>query len=176
MRRCRILLETMRTRVLLGVVIAAAVLAAGWSSHGGATAATTHAPGVLVARLPEVGTVYMRLYCTQARSLRFALGIRYSLESGWTRFRAGRFSGDRLVRPDYRTAWFPYTPSRIEWLAAAAGGENGVAVGWVRVAGYSAGEAKSCVTYDPPRVTIQIYPRSLNYDENSPRYLRHLIG
>ena len=166
----------MRTRVLLGIVIAAAVLAAGWSSRGGATAATTQVPGVLVAKLPEVGAVYMRLYCTRARSLRFALGIRYSLQSGLTRFRAGRFSGDRLVQPGDRTVWFPYRPSRVEWLAAAAGGENGVVVGWVRVAGYSAGEGKSCVTYDPPRVTIQIYPRSLNYDENSPRYLRRLIG
>jgi hypothetical protein len=165
----------MRRRAFLVVVVVGALLAAGLSLRGGAVAATTQPPAVFVAKFPQIGTVYMRSYCARARSPHFALGVHYSSQSGVARFRAGRFSRDREVQPGNPTAWFPYRPSRVEWLAAAAGGENGVVVGWVRVVGYST--QKSCdAVYDPPRVTVQIYPRSLNYDENSSRYLRHLIG
>lgn len=166
----------MKMRVVLGVVIAGALLAAGWSPRR-AVAAGTEPLGVFIAKLPEIGTVYMRDRCARIGSAHFALGIRYSSQSGVARFRAGRFSGDREVQPGDPTAWFPYRHSRVEWLAAAAGGENGVVVGWVRVVAYSTRPGKSCnAIYGPPRVTIQIYPRSQNYDENSSRYLRHLIG
>lgn len=170
------LFETMRTKALSIVVIAGVLLAAALPLRRGVAAATGHAPPVFVSKLPEIGTVYMRSYCTRRGSLRSALGIHYVSQSGWVRFRAGRFGRDRLVQPGEPTAWFPYRPKRVEWLAAAAGGENGVVVGWVRVIGHSTRVGKSCSAYDPPRVTVQIFPRSINYDENSRRYLRRLIG
>ncbi|HZS30000.1 MAG TPA: hypothetical protein VFA37_01945 [Gaiellaceae bacterium] len=165
----------MRMRAFVFVLIAGALVVTGSSLRRAAAAATAQSPAVFVSALPEIGTVYARYDCTSNRSLRFALGIRYSRQSGVVRFRAGRFSRDREVQPG-PTAWFPYRPSQVEWLAAAAGGENGVVVGWVRVIGYGAHAGKSCSAYDPPRVTVQIYPRTQNYDENSGRYLRLLIG
>ena len=165
----------MRLRALVVVVIACGLLGAGLSMRGGAAAATRHSPRVFVSELPEIGTVYARSYCTGTRVLRSTLGIHYTSQSGWVRFRAGHFSRDREVQPGDPTAWFPYRPSRVEWLAAAAGGENGVVVAWVRLVADSAHVGKSCSTYDPPLVTVQIYPRTFHYDENSWRYLRHLI-
>lgn len=168
----------MRTRAFLVVVIAGALLAAGSSLRRGA-AATTRPPAVFVSDLPAIGTVYARYYCTRSRSLRFALGI-HILETGQStlaRFRAGRFSRDRELQPGDPTAWFPYRPSRVEWLAAAAGGENGTVVGWVRVVGYSAHVGKSCSGYAPPRVTVQIYPRRYySGGESFGRILRRFIG
>ena len=168
----------MRTRALLVVVIAGVLLTAGLSLRRGAAAATGKPSAVFVSDLPAIGTVYARYYCTRRRSLRFALGIHVLKmgQSGVVRFRAGRFRSDRELQPGNPTLWFPNRPSRVEWLAAAAGGENGTVVGWVRVVGYSAHVGKSCSAYAPPRVTVQIYPRSVNYDENSWRYLRRLIG
>jgi len=167
----------MRIRALLVLVIAGVLLAAGLSLRGGAAAATSKTPAVFVSDLPAIGTIYARYYCTRTRSLRSALGI-HVLEMAATtvvRFRAARFSRNRELQPG-STAWFPYRPNRVEWLAAASAGENGVVVGWVRVVGYGAHAGKSCWTYQPPRVTVQIYPRSIDYDENSWRYLRRLIG
>lgn len=168
----------MKTRTFLVVVITGALLAAGLSLRRGAAAATRQASPIFVAKLPEIGTVYGRAYCTGTGPLRFALGIRYLKmgQSGVVRFRAGRFSKDREMQPGDPTAWFPQRRDRAEWLAAAAGGENGVVVGWVRAIGRSA-HADTCQSgYDPLRVTVQTYPRSLAYDRNSARYLRRLIG
>jgi hypothetical protein len=169
----------MRTRALLVVVIAGALLAGGLSLRGGAAAATRKQPrAIFVAKLPEIGTVYARTYCTGDGPLRFALGIHYLEmgQSGVVRFRAGRFSRDREMQPGDPTAWFPYRRDRVEWLAAAAGGENGVVVGWVRVIGRSAHSDTCQSSYGPLRVTVQTYPRSFDYDRGSARYLRRLIG
>jgi hypothetical protein len=169
----------MKTSVFLVVVVSGALLAAGWSLRGGAATATRQpAVGVVVAKLPEIGTVYERTYCTGTGPLRLALGIRYLKmgQSGAVRFRAGRFSRNREMQPGYSTAWFPQSRSHALWLAAAAGGENGVVVGWVRVIGHSAHSDTCQSGYDPLRVTVQIYPRSLDYNRNSWRYLRRLIG
>ncbi|MDX6481916.1 MAG: hypothetical protein QOG85_2426 [Gaiellaceae bacterium] len=175
----------MKASVFLIVVVAGALLAAGCSLHSGNTAATTQPsavtrqpPAVVVAKLPEIGTVYERTYCTGTGPLRFALGIRYLKigQSGVARFRAGGFSRNREMQPGYPTTWFPRRRSRTQWLAAAAGGENGSVVGWVRVVGRSAHSDRCQSGYDPLRVTVKIYPRSLNYNENSWGYLRHLIG
>lgn len=169
----------MKSSVFL-VVVAGALLAAGSSLRGGA-AATSRQPlavGVVVAKLPEIGTVYERTYCTGTGPLRLALGIRYIKmgQSGVVRFRAGRFSRNREMQPGYPTAWFPQSRSHALWLAAAAGGENGVVVGWVRVIGHSAHSDTCQSGYDPLRVTVQIYSRSFDYNRNSWRYLRRLIG
>jgi hypothetical protein len=168
----------MKTSAFLVVVIAGALLAAGLSLRREAAAATRQASPIFVAKLPEIGTVYERTYCTGTGPLRFALGIRYLKmgQSGVVRFRAGRFSRDREMQPGDPTAWFPRRRDRAEWLAAAAGGENGVVVGWVRVIGRSA-HADTCQSgYDPLQVTVQTYPRSFDYGRNSARYLRRLIG
>jgi hypothetical protein len=168
----------MKKRAVLLALVAGLVVPAAALARGHAHAATRRsAPRTFVAVFPEIGAVYVRYYCTRGRSLHFALGIHVLEEgqSGVVRFRDGRFSRNGELQP-VSTVWFPYRPDRIEWLAAAAGGENGVVVGWVRVVGYSGHAATSCSAYAPPRVTIQIYPRSLDYDENSWRYLRRLIG
>lgn len=54
----------MKTSVFLVVVVSGALLAAGWSLRGGAAAATRQPSAVVVAKLPEIGTVYERTYCT----------------------------------------------------------------------------------------------------------------
>ena len=169
---------TMRTKALLVVAGTGGLLVTGLSLRHEAAAATPRLPAVVVAKLPEIGTVYERTYCTGKGPLRFALGIRYLKmgQSGIVRFRAGRFSRHREMQPGDPTAWFPRRRDRAEWLAAAAGGENGVVVGWVRVIGRGA-QADTCQSgYDPLRVTVQTYPRSFDYNRNSARYLRRLIG
>jgi hypothetical protein len=168
----------MKTSVFLVVVVSGALLAAGWSLRGGAAADPRQPSAVVVAKLPEIGTVYERTYCTGTGPLRLALGIRYLKmgQSGAVRFRAGRFSRNREMQPGYPTAWFPQRRSHALWLAAAAGGENGVVVGWVHVIGHSAHSDTCQSAYDPLRVTVQIYSRSLDYNRNSWRYLRRLIG
>ena len=132
----------------------------------------------MIANLPEIGTVYARTYCSGAGPLRFALGIHYLRmgQSGVVRFRAGRFSRNRFMQPGYPAKWFPPRRDHVLWLAAAAGGENGSVVGWVRVIGHRAHSDTCHSGYDPLRVTVQVYPRSTDYDRNSWRYLRHLIG
>jgi hypothetical protein len=62
---------------------------------------------------------------------------------------------------------------RVEWLAAAAGGENGTVVGWVRVVAYPRKARDRCSPYSPPRTTAQIYPRRRYETRN---FLRQLIG
>jgi hypothetical protein len=168
----------MRRHAFLVVVVAGALLAAGLSLRSGAATATRQPPATFVATLPEIGTVYERAYCTGEGPFRFALGIRYLKmgQSGMVRFRAGRFSRDREAQPGGPTVWFRQRLDRVEWLAAAAGGENGVVVGWVRVAGRSAHSNTCQSAYDPLRVTVQIHPRSLDYNRGSSRYLRRLIG
>ncbi|HUJ55042.1 MAG TPA: hypothetical protein VLW49_03530 [Gaiellaceae bacterium] len=127
-----------------------------------------------VAVLPQIGTVYARYDCSHAR--RFALGIHVFRMSQTTfvRYRAGSHARDRELQPGDPTSWFRYTTRRVAWLAAAAGGENGTVVGWVRVVGYSRNSPYACDDVsDPPRATVQIYPR----DYPPPGYsLRKLIG
>jgi hypothetical protein len=53
------------------------------------------------------------------------------------------------------TSWFGLHRTAVQWLAAMAGGENGYTLGVVRVDFHSAG----CNFTDPPRVTVQVYPR-----------------
>src|SRR5579859_3028379 len=175
----------MKVSVFLVVVVAGALLAAGCSMRGGATAATTQPqavtrqpPAVVVAKLPEIGTVYERTYCTGTGPLRFALGIHYLKmgQPGVVRFRAGRFSRNSFMQPGYPTKWFPQRRDHALWLAAAAGGENGAVVGWVRVVGHPAHSDTCQSDYYPLRVTIQTYPRSWDSNRNSWRYLRRLIG
>jgi hypothetical protein len=170
----------LRRSAFLVLVAAGAILAAGLALGGGVAAGTRPSTGRLfVATLPQIGTVYARYYCSGERSRRFGLGIHFfSLgQSGLVRFRAGHFGRDREVQPGDPTAWFPYRPDRVEWLAAAAGGENGNVVGWVRVLGYGTDRANNpCSPNDPPRATVQVYPRGFDYDRLSVRFLRRLIG
>jgi hypothetical protein len=108
-----------------------------------------------LATLPSLG----RIYCRTDLS-RVALGLRVyaNAQSAAARFRAGSSTVDR----DYDdptaetvTSWFPFHRVGVQWLAAVAGGENGYTLGIVRVDFRSGG----CDFYDPPRVTVQIYPR-----------------
>jgi hypothetical protein len=62
----------------------------------------------------------------------------------------------RWLQPGDPTSWFPCRNDDVQWLAAAAGGENETVVGVVRADfGYRGGEP----SYSPPRVTVQLYPR-----------------
>jgi hypothetical protein len=140
--------------------------------HQAAAATSATGPAVFVASLPEIGTIYSRYDCTHGR--RFALGIRIS-EGGQTtnvRFRAGSFRRDRTLQPGDPTSWFSYSDRRVQWLAAASGGENGTVVGWVRVIGYPSSR-HDCTVYAPPRATVQIYPRRYYTSRD---ILRHFIG
>jgi hypothetical protein len=157
--------------VLPILVAVVALLAVGVSlRHQAAAAIARPHRAVFVASLPEIGTIYSRYDCTGGR--RFALGIRVTgPQTTGVRFRAGGFSRDRTLQPGEAT-WFRYSARRVQWLAAAAGGENGTVVGWVRVAGYPRAEP-DCGPYAPPRVTVQIYPRRYYTSRD---FLRHFIG
>jgi hypothetical protein len=134
-------------------------------------AATAGNSRTFVAVLSEIGTIYARYDCVQGP--RFSLGIRITgPQTTVVRFRAGSFSRDRTLQPGDPLSWFRYSNRRVEWLAAAAGGENGTVVGWVRVVGYP-GAGRNCAAYAPPRVTTQIYPRRYY---SSRDILRRLIG
>lgn len=174
-----------RKRAVLAILAASLVLVACGSSSQPALVAATTSPthhlaaatpragnATLVATLPEVGTVYSRYNCT--RGLRFALGIHLTgPQTAAVRLRTGSVSRVREVQPG-QMSWFGYSPERMQWLAAAASGENGTVVGWVRVTGYPS-SGRDCTPYMPPRVTIQVYPRRYYRLPDYP-LLRHLIG
>jgi hypothetical protein len=163
----------MKTKVGVGVGVAFLVL--GLPVRPQAGAAAGHSQAVFVADLPDVGTIYARYSCTSRRTRRFALGI-HVLANGQStdvRFRAGRFRRDRNLQPGDSTSWFASSSSRVEWLAAAAGGENGTVVASVRVVGYPRTRRGLCARYSPPRATVQIYPRRYYVKRD---FLRRLIG
>lgn len=152
-----------------------ALLALGSGPHRPAAAATPKAGNrAFVAVLPQIGTVYARYDCSHGRRFALGLRIRWKTQTAEVRFRAGSFARDREIQPADPTHWFRYTRRRIEWLAAAAGGENGTVVGWVRVIGYSRNSLGACDdVHDPPRATIETYPRRYPPPGFS---LRKLIG
>lgn len=161
------------------VAIACLLIASPGEVRGNRAAATRPWNRRFVAVLPQIGTVYARYDCSHGR--RFALGIHLFRTSQTTnvRFRASGFARDRTLQPGDPTRWFRYTNGRVERLAAAAFGENGTVVGWVRVVGYARTSLGACDdAYDPPRTTIQTYPRSYGPPGVvSPReWLRKLIG
>jgi hypothetical protein len=159
--------------VLAALVAGVVFLVVGLSGRPQATATTRRVGNAtFVAVLPDIGTIYSRYDCT--RGWRFALGIHVFSDSQTTgvRFRAGSFTRDRTLQPGDPTSWFRYSTSRVEWLAAVAGGENGNVVGSVRVVGFPRG-GRNCAPYDPPRATIQTYPRRQYYPRG---ILRRLIG
>jgi hypothetical protein len=145
--------------VLASLVAGLASLGAGLALwHPAAAATSPGGRGTFVARLPDIGTVYSRYDCT--RGWRFGLGIRVTgPQTTVVRFRAGSFTRDRTLQPGDPTSWFRYSSSRVQWLAAGAGGENGAVVGWLRVVGYPS-TGPNCAPYAPPRVTMQMYPRN----------------
>jgi len=112
-----------------------------------------------LATLPSLGTVYCRSEIS-ASSQRFALGIRvFAAQSAGARVRAGKVTVDRNFNDPAAaadvTSWFRLDSAHVQWLAAVAGGENGYTLGFVR-ADFSSG---GCESSDPPRVTVQVYPR-----------------
>lgn len=112
-----------------------------------------------LATLPSLGTVYCRSEVT-ASSQRFALGIRvFAAQSAGARLRAGKVTLDRNFNHPTAvadvTTWFRFDSAHAQWLAATACGENGYTLGFVR-ADFSSG---GCESSDPPRVTVQVYPR-----------------
>jgi hypothetical protein len=134
-----------------------------FSAASASVAARPSRSDVALATFPTIGTVYGRYTGCDSKHPRFALGIRLFSNASSTsvRVRAGRFSRDRnLWNPPYPTRWFRYSSHRVQWLAAAAGGEGGVSVGVVRVV-FLAGRfgAWECAYHTPPRVTVQMYPR-----------------
>jgi hypothetical protein len=129
-----------------------------------------HQP-VVLGVLPEIGTIYWRDDCAGHGAPGQSLGIQIyeNGQSGAARFRAGRLVRHRSLQPGYPTSWFPCRNSNVQWLAVAAGGENGTVVGVVRANfGYRDGEPH----YSPPRVTVRLYPRRYY---SSPQFLRRFV-
>lgn len=145
---------------------ALALTASGCASSAGSAAAavTAHERTFVLATLPSIGTVYRREgdCARHTQPSRFALGFRASPNgaSSEVRFRTGRFSVDRSVQPGSPTKWFRSSSQPVQWLAVAAGGEGGVVVAVVHV-DFRSGtfSAFSCSFYDPPQVTVYLYPR-----------------
>jgi hypothetical protein len=147
-------------RVVLAVLAAGLMILAvvGSAASQGAAVASTAPPHVLqLATVPGIGAVFWRSRCS-AKGSQFALGVRVSpnAQSAAVRFRAGRLTVDRNFNvPTGATSWFRFHRTRVQRLAAVAGGENGYTLGAVQADFRSGG----CGFYDPPRVTVQVYPR-----------------
>jgi hypothetical protein len=115
----------------------------------------------VLAALPAIGTVEWRSSYA-AGSSRFSLGLHlFDTASTGVRFRTGHVSRDRSLQPGDPTLWFPYSENRVQWLAAASGGEGGFVVGVVR-ADFRAAAARrvhsqDCWMLDPPQVTVHFY-------------------
>ncbi len=144
--------------VALGMLVALALPV----SRPSAVAATggRRTPLVLAA-LPNIGTIYWRYNCGGQGSSRWSLGLHVSSNAATTgvRFKAGRLIVVRDLQPGDPTSWFPYSGESVQWLAAGAGGEEGTVVGVLRVNyGYPSREPH-CFSYAPPRVTVQFFPR-----------------
>jgi hypothetical protein len=147
-------------RAVLAVLAAGLMLLAvvdSAASQGAAVASTAPPRALQLATLPSIGTVYWRSKCS-AKGFRFALGVRVSpnAQPAAVRFRAGRVTVDRSFNvPTGIPSWFGFQGARVQRLAAVAGGENGYTLGAVQVDFRPGG----CGFYDPPRVTVQVYPR-----------------
>jgi len=140
--------------VLLATSLVFLAVGASAASQGAGVAST--AP-LQLATVPSIGTVYWRSKCS-AKGFRFALGVRVSpkAQSAAVRFRARMLTVDRNFNvPTGVTSWFRFHAARVQRLAAVAGGENGYTLGAVQADFRSGG----CGFYDPPRVTVQVYPR-----------------
>ena len=169
------------TAVLALLALSVLFVASGSASLGSAATTRPRHPlvatslgsnAVLVAVLPEIGTVYSRYSCT--RGWRFALGVHVSgPQTTLVRIRTGGVSRDQELQPG-QTHWFEYSLGRVQRLAATAAGENGEVYGWMRVTGYPR-SGRNCSPYAPPRVTFQMYPRGY-YRLSGYALLRHLIG
>jgi hypothetical protein len=167
-----------RVAALTALAVAAALLlVVGLRVFGHPASAAISVPGrpLVLTALPSIGTIYWRYDCAGRGPIRWSLGIRIwstSATSG-VRFRAGKLARERQLQPGDPTNWFPYSRERVQWLAAASGGEEGTAVGSVRVNyGYPSREYH-CFPYAPPRVTVQFYPRRY-YDSRD--FLSHFTG
>lgn len=147
----------MKTVAILALCTGLVVLAvAGSASSNGVAASEPGYRGPL-ASLPGIGTVSWRSRCTAAGS-RFALGVRLfeGAQSAGVRFRVGTSTVDRNFDvPGGGTSWFRPSGARVQRLAAVAGGESGYTLGALQ-ANFDSG---GCGFYDPPRVTVQVYPR-----------------
>jgi hypothetical protein len=111
--------------------------------------------------LPAIGTVEWRSRYLSGRSS-FSLGLHlFDTASTEVRFRTARFSRDRNLQPGDPTLWFRYSASRVQWLAAASGGEGGFVVGVVRADFRTAGarrvHSQGCWMFDPPQVIVRFY-------------------
>jgi len=161
------------TRALLSILatgLVILVIAGSATSHGVAVTGTSRGSSLQLATLPSIGTTYCREEPLPGIGppprARVALGIRLfsDAQAATVRFRAGRLTVDRNFGDPASlhgvTSWFRFERlrghSRVLWLAAVAGGENGYTIGIVRVAGFRSG---GCSSVDPPRVTVQVYPR-----------------
>lgn len=144
--------------IALGMLVA---LALPVSRHSAVAATGGRQTPLVLAALPNIGTIYWRYNCGGRSSSRWSLGVHLLTSAATTgvRFRAGRRIVVGNLQPGDPTRWFPYSRERVQWLAAGAGGEEGTVVGVLRVNyGYPSREPH-CFSYAPPRVTVQFFPR-----------------
>lgn len=131
--------------------------------------ANSRTQATLLAVLPAIGSLYQRTDCAGAGRYGHSLGFRADKmgQSGTAAFRIGKATGRRKLEPGLPTVWLPCTRQRVEWLAADAGGENGIVVGTARV---DFGPRPPRIGYDPPRLTLDLYPRRSWGDPALPRF------
>jgi len=89
-------------------------------------------------------------------------------QSGEVAFRIGHRTGWRELEPDLPTVWLPCFVRRIE-IVAAAGGENGTVVATALL---DFGPRPPHFGYDPPQLTLQLYPRRWAGDPRVARFFR----
>ena len=153
---------------IAGVAVLPLLLAAASRPASANPVANRAARPTLVAVLPEIGSVFVRTNCSVAEQPGQSLGILTDKmgQSGQAAFRIGSHARWRDLEPGHPTVWLPCFTRRIA-LAAAAGGENGTVVGTALV---DFGPRPPRRGYDPPRLTLKLYPRG--YYQLGGRFIR----
>lgn len=152
----------MKKLLALAAALGATSLAVRGPGSATATRAAWTCPRTAVlAALPAIGTVEWRSRYASGRPS-FSVGIHlFDTASTGVRFRTGHLARDRSLQPDDPTLWFRYSTNRVQWLAAASGGEGGLVVGVVRADFRSAGarrtRSQDCWMFYPPKVIVRFY-------------------
>jgi len=138
----------------VGIAVAVAMPLALVASSPRASA-SSRGRSTLLAVLPEIGSLYVGEGCPRPAQHGHSLGFQGDKmgQSGEATFRAGKRTGRRQFQPGERV-WLPCVTHRVESLAVVAAGENGAVVGTARI-DFGPPQRR----YDPPQLTLRLYPR-----------------
>jgi hypothetical protein len=139
-----------RAAILLGAVIAGAVVLIPSSAATG-----RQKPCVLTA-IADIGTVYWRYDCVHVDSPEWSLGVQlFDTATTAVTYRAGSVNQHRTLQPGDPVSWFRFRPALRQQLSLVQATEPGT----LRAHVLATFERRDCQSYNPPRLSVQLYPR-----------------